>query len=490
MTREEIRAVYAQGPEAVVTLVTTLLERLAHREAANAALEARVATLEAERAKNSHTSAKPPSSDVVRRPRSLRGRSGKRPGGQPGHDGHTLALRPDPDLVLEHAPAVCAGCGAALPARPGAAALVRRPVPGERRQVFDLPPVRLTCAEHRLLEQRCARCGTWTGGTFPPAVRTTTQYGPGLLAVGVYLTTQHLLPVARAAEILAALTDHAVSPATLVAAETRGASALAPIRQRIHAGLRRAPVLNVDETGFFIATRRQWLHTVSTPTLTYYTPHPQRGCGAHDAIGILPQYQGTAVHDCYDSYFTYRCRHALCVVHLLRELTFVAEQYGARWATALQRSLLTMKRAVARARTAGRPALDRRRLRRYERRYDALLAAGEAAQPPPRPRVDGTGRPRRTPAGNLLVRLRRHRDAVLRFLHDFAVPYDTSEAERDLRMMKVEQKISGGFRTPEGAATFCTLRGYVATARKQGCHALDALRDLYAGQPFIPAVPE
>ncbi|HKG92225.1 MAG TPA: IS66 family transposase [Gemmatimonadaceae bacterium] len=480
ITREEVLAVYAQGPEAVVSLVLTLVERIN-------ALEARVAALEAERAKDSRTSSKPPSGDVVRRPRSLRGKSGKRPGGQPGHDGHTLALRAEPDRVIEHAPAACAGCGAALPGRQGAG---RRLVPGERRQVFELPPVRLTCTEHRLLEQRCPACGTWTPGRFPAAARTTAQYGPGLLGLGVYLTTQHLLPVARAAEVLAALTGRRVSPATLVAAEARGASALAPVMQRIRAGLTRAPVIHVDETGFFIAGRRQWLHTVSTPALTYYTPHAKRGCGAHDAIGLLPAYAGTAVHDCYDSYFTYPCRHALCVVHLLRELTFFAEEHGARWAAALKRSLLAMKRGVARARAAGRAALERRTRRRYEGRYDALLAAGEAAQPPPRARTDHGGRPRRTPAGNLLVRLRRHRAAVLRFLDDFAVPFDNSEAERDLRMMKVEQKVSGGFRTPHGAQTFCTLRGYVATARKQGGSALDALRELFAGHPFIPAVPE
>lgn len=177
-------------------------------------------------------------------------------------------------------------------------------------------------------------------------------------------------------------------------------------------------------------------------------------------------------------------------MHLVRELTFFAEEHGARWAAALKRSLLAMQRGVGRARAAGRAALDRRTLRRSGRRYDALVAAGEAAQPPPSARPNGGGRPRRTPAGNLLVRLRRHRDAVLRFLHDFAVPFDNSEAERDLRMMKVEQKVSGGFRTPAGAQMFCTLRGYVATARKQGSPALAALRDLFAGHPFIPAVPE
>lgn len=498
LTREEILAVYAQGPEAVVTLVTMLLERLAHVEhlaAANAALEARVASLEAERAKDSHNSGKPPSSDPVRRPRSLREPSGKRPGGQPGHDGTTLALRATPDVVVTHAPTHCHTCGTAL----GAAVPVPLAIPEalgaraiERRQVFDLTPPRLVVTEHRVVEAPCPACGVWTTGAFPPDVRTTAQYGPELQALAVYLTTQQLLPVARTSELLAHLTGQPVSVATVLAAEARCAAALAPVTARIRAGLARAPAVGFDETGFFIGRRRHWLHTASTATLTHYTAHAKRGRQAHDTIGLLPTYPGTAVHDGYESYFTYPCRHALCGVHLLRELTFLAEECHERWAAALKRSLRAMKRAVDRAKAAGALALDRRTRARYRQRYAALLAAGEAVHPAPPPRRTGRrggGRPARSPAGKLLYRLRRDRDAVLRFLEDFRVPFDNNAAERDLRMMKVEQKISGGFRTPRGAATFCTIRGYLATARKQGRSALDALRDVFHGHPFIPAIP-
>lgn len=483
MTREDILAVYAQGPEAVVTLVTTLLERLARLEGANAALEARMATLEAERAKDSHNSGKPPSGDPVRRPRSLREASGKRPGGQPGHSGTTLTLRAVPDVLVVHAPAHCATCG--RPAAERAGRLV------ERRQVFELPPVALVVTEHQVLERHCAACGAWTAGAFPPEARSTVQYGPEVQALAVYLTTQQLLPVARASEVLAHLAGRPVSVATVLAAEARCTAALAPVTARIRAGLARAPAVHLDETGFFIGRRRHWLHTASTATLTHYTPHAKRGRGAHEAIGLLPTYTGTAVHDGYESYFTYPCRHALCGVHLLRDLTFLAEECGERWAAALKRSLRTMKRAVDRAKAAGHAALDRRTHARYRRRYATLLAAGDAAHPPPPPRTGrrGGSRPARSPAGRLLYRLRRDRDAVLRFLADFRVPFDNNEAERDLRMMKVEQKISGGFRTPHGAATFCTIRGYLSTTRKQGRSALDALRDVFHGHPFMPAVP-
>ena len=471
LTREEILAIYAEGPEAVVALVTALYARLARATATD-----------------SHNSGKPPSTDVSRRgraPKSLRRRAGRRPGGQPGHRGATLGPRDAPDAVVLHAAWACDGCGHVFVAGepPGT------PVRAERRQVFDLPPLHLVCTEHQVTERRCPRCGVATRGAFPPEARATVQYGPSVLALGVALTAQHLLPVQRAADVLAALTGQRVSPATVLAAERRVVGVLGPVLARIRAGLAASPVLHLDETGFFVARERRWLLVACTPTLTLYAAHPQRGTAAHDAMGLLPTYAGTAVHDGYASYATYRgCRHALCGVHLLRELTYLAEEEGARWAAAFRRALEAMRRTTVAARAAGRPCLDARTRRRYRRRYAVLLARGEAAQPPPARVRPGARVPRR-PSAQLLQRLRRDRDAVLRFVDDLQVPFDNSEAERDLRMMKVEQKVSGGFRTPAGAADFCALRSYLVTARKQGVDALSALRDALAGAPFLPALP-
>lgn len=485
LTREAVVDAMAQGPDGVLALFARVLAPVLDRLQT---LEAR----EAARAKDSHNSGKPPSSDgshAGRAPKSLRGRSGKRPGGQPGHPGTTLALRAGPDHLVTHAPPACAQCGHRFTTGDPPAVLV----PGERRQVLEMPPVALVCTEHRLAERPCPHCAAWSRGSFPPEARTTVQYGPGVLALGLYLTTQQLLPVGRAAATLTALTGQRISPATLLTAEQRCAATLTPVTAHIHAGLARSAVLRLDETGFYVAdgpgpAARWWLHVACTPTLTHYTAHPRRGTVAHAAIDLLATYAGTVVHDGYPAYFTHTtCRHALCGVHLLRELTFLAEECGAEWAAALKRSLGVMHRATARAQAAGQAALDRATLSRFERRYDALVAHGEATEPPPVP--GASGRPRRTPAGQLLVRLRRDRDAVLRFLHDLAVPFDNNEAERDLRMMKVEQKVSGGFRTTDGAATFCTLRGYLTTARKQGVPALDALTAALVDLPFWPAVP-
>jgi transposase len=492
VTRAQVVAAMTDGPDAVLALIAEAVA------GALAPVLERLRALEAAQAKDSHNSSKPPSTDVTRTgraPKSLRGRSGKRPGGQPGHPGRTLALRAVPDGLQVHAPERCATCGT-----PFAATTPSTPVLGERRQVLELPPVALVCTEHQLAERTCAHCATVSRGTYPPPVRNAVQYGPGLLAFGVYLTTQQLLPGARAAAVLTALTGQRVSPATLLTAEARCAAVLTPVLAQTHAGLARSAVVHLDETAFYVGdlrtggpAARWWLHVACTPTLTHYTAHPRRGTAAHAAIGLLPSYTGTVVHDGYASYGTHTgCRHALCGVHLLRELTFLAEE-GApatrRWAAAFKRALQTMKRAADRARAAGAAALEATTRRRYQRRYDALLAQGAAAEPPPRPAGPQGGQPRRSPGAKLLYRLRRDRAAVLRFLEDLAVPFDNSEAERDVRMMRVEQKISGGFRTPVGAATFCTLRGYLTTARKQGQHALAVLRDAFVGQPFMPAIP-
>jgi transposase len=489
VTRKEILKAYRQGPEAVVTL---FFECDDIRERQIEALTARVATLEAALqtvlGKDSHNSSKPPSSDQThagRAPKSLRTTSGKRTGGQPGHPGKTLSMRAEADLVVVHAPVSCDDCGHAF----SRADLPGTPVPSDRRQVLDLPPTALICTEHRLAERSCPGCGAVSRGAFPLEARTSIQYGPRLLALGVSLTSQYLLPVQRATDLLSLLAGQTVSPATLLNAEQRVLDTIGPSIASIHDLLRSAPAVHFDETGFFVETHRHWLHVACTKLLTEYTAHRKRGTEAHADARILPGYTGTAVHDGYASYFKHTdCRHALCGVHLLRELTFLAEECGANWARKLRRSILVMKRAADRARAKGQIALDRSVVTRYRRRYLKLVADALANEPPP-VRRGRRGGPKNTPAGCLLKRLRRDKDAFLLFLSDLSVPFDNSEAERDIRMMKVEQKVSGGFRTMTGAQTFCSLRSYLVTARKHGVGALESLQAALAGQPFMP-VPE
>jgi len=476
VTRAESDALYASGPDAVFAA-------LAQQAAQLATLAARVAELEARLGGHSQNSHRPPSSDGPGTPpRSQRERSGKAPGGQPGHRGHTLALTATPDQVVAHHPGQCARCGTALADLPAVAVV--------RRQVVDLPPLALAVTEHRAAVVRCPRCRGRTTAGFPPTVARPVQYGPRLLGLGVYLRHYQLLPYQRIAEVLADLFGVGPSAGTLHAASVTCAAALAGVEGAIKAALQAAPRAHADETSIRVAGQRHWVHVVSTATLTHYARHAKRGHAATEAIGLLPGFVGRLIHDGWASYWQHPGPHGLGNAHHLRELAAVAEQPGQAWAEDLRALLVALKRRGDQARAAGHPGHPAADPDADAARYRALLAAGYAANPPPTRTPEGpqVGRLKRTPARNLLDRLAAHEDAVLAFLHDPAVPFDNNQAERDLRMIKVQQKVSGTFRDAAGADAFCRLRGYISTLRKQARQVLTALEQAFAGQPPLPAL--
>jgi transposase len=447
-------------------------------------LGALVHELQARLAKDSHNSGKPPSSDgLARKTRSLRKKSGKKHGGQLGHRGETLHLVGAPDEVVEHRPPICSSCQTPLGE---AAAVVLR----ERRQVQDLPVVRLQTTEHQALHVRCPACAHLSVGAFPADVPSRAQYGPRLRALAVYLLEQQLLPSARTRHLLADLFGAQVSLGTLVRWVGQAAQTLKPVEAQIKAALGRAPVLHSDETGVRQAGGLAWAHVSSTSRLTPYAIHPKRGSEATAAIGILPSFAGVSVHDGWTPYRTYtQCRHALCNIHHLRELTFLEEQYQQGWAKELKALLLEMKGMVAQARSQGEHQLPMGLRQSFVARYEALLACGLAANPPPERVPRRRGRIKPSPARNLLERLWLGQEAVLAFLSDLTIPFDNNQAERDLRMLKGQQKISGSFRSEAGAAAFARIRGYLSTLGKQGQALLAALEALFAGQPRSPALP-
>jgi len=459
----ELEAVVAQQQQQIATLLE------------------RVQELEARLAKDSHNSGKPPSSDGLgRKPRSLRKKSGKKAGGQLGHRGETLRLVATPDVVLQHRPAVCASCQTPL-------AVDTPAVARERRQVVDIPPVRLQITEHQALQVRCPSCQHVSVGAFPAEAASRAQYGPRVRALAVYLLEQQLVPYARVQALLAELFGGHLSLGTLVRWVQQATQALEPVEDQIKMALSAAPVLHSDETGVRRAGRLAWAHVASTGRLTHYAIHARRGAEATNAIGILPDFTGVSVHDGWAPYrANTTCRHALCNIHHLRELTFLEEQYQQGWATELKAVLLEMKAATEQARTSGEKRLSAARRETFVSRYEALLATGLAANPPPQRLERKRGRIKQSPARNLLERLWLNQEAVLAFLDDLTIPFDNNQAERDLRMLKVQQKVSGSFRSDGGAAAFARIRGYLSTLGKQGQALLAALEALFAGQPLAP----
>jgi transposase len=480
MSRDEIVAIYRAGPGAMVALVEQLLANQARLEQQVQVLTARLTELEARLNRDSHNSHKPPSSDGPAkrpRPRSLRKRSGKKSGGQVGHPGVTRCLVDDPDTIVAHVPATCTGCGAGLET----AIEISR----ERRQVIEIPKPRPEVTEHQAARLACPVCQTVTAGSFPPEVTQPVQYGPRTKAAAVYLQNYQLLPYERTVETLGDLFGVYPSQGTLASAQTLAYTRLAPVEQAISAAVRREAVIHVDESSVRIVGRLAWVHVISTGLWTFYAQHAKRGREAIDAIGLLIGFNGRRVHDAWAPYLNLPGLYALCNAHLLRELIGLHEDTGQAWTQKLIRLLLKMQAAVAAAQAAGQTELPVQQRAGYEAAYTRFLNEGLLANPPPKP-TGKRGRPKQTPARNVLDRLVTHRGAVLAFLHDFRVPFDNNQAERDLRMFKVKQKVSGCFRSTDGADQFCRIRGYISTLRKQGYSVLDGLTSVFAGQPFMP----
>jgi transposase len=472
LSQEEIRAVYAQGEEVVVTLVTKLLERLS-------TLESRVKDLEGRISKTSRNSSKPPSGDGFgKRTKSLRIKSEKPSGGQPDHPGSTLEWCNEVDEVEVHPVDACSECGASLSGVPVEEVL--------SRQVFDIPPIELWVTEHQVELKCCPDCGVQNQGAFPAHVSNVVQYGPRLKGIMVYLMEGQLLPAQRTCEVLNDLLGVKVSQGTLYNTKAQCFEHLAPIEQDIQQTLLKSTVAHFDETGMRVNDRLWWLHVACTSGLTYYFVHPKRGQAAMDKMAILPEFTGKAIHDGLKSYAGYDCEHFLCNAHHLRELLFILERHGQWWAFQMSLLLTTILGQVQSVKAQGQTALAPEQRDAFEARYAAILEQGFEVNPMPIPLPDAPkkrGRPKRSPPRNLLERLRAQQAAVLGFMNDFEVPFDNNQAERDLRMMKLKQKISGCFRSDDGAKMFCRIRGYLSTLRKQDRNILNALIALFSGNP-------
>jgi len=385
--------------------------------------------------------------------------------------------------VVPHRVDVCESCGASLSAAAG--------IDHELRQVHELPPLQRQVIEHQAEIKCCGQCDWLSWGQFPAEVRSPVQYGSGLKGLMVYLMDAQLLPSALTCEVLSEVLGCKLSKSTLYNARAQCYERLAPVEAEIKASIERSAVIHCDETGLRVNSKLWWLHVACTASLSYYVVHPKRGQNAINEMAILPTFKGISVHDGWQSYFLYGCRHSLCNARHLRELRFIVEGFEQPWAAQMMTLLVKIKTAVETAQITGHTALSRLQLNKVERRYQRLLADGFKTNLPPS--VDETlqkkrGRVKQLPPKNLLDRLQSHQSAVLAFMHNFQVPFDNNQAKRDVRMMKLKQKISGCFRSPLGAQQFCRIRGYLSTLRKQGLSVLGALTSVFLGCPVMPTL--
>jgi transposase len=442
------------------------------------ALQAEVADVKRQLGQNSRNSSKPPASDSPfdkPAPKSLRRKSGRKPGGQPGHPGSTLALVEDPTERKRHEPGPCTGCGANLMNAPE--------VGVERRQVFDLPPITVRVTEHQLIARRC-RCGTTTCGTAPEGVAAPVQYGPRISAIILYLYVGQFLSKKRTAQALAELFGTPVSEGTVATMTRRAASGLSEFLTVLRDRIAEAEVAGFDETGLRVAGKLHWVHCARTDKYTVITCHPKRGRMGMDDAGVLDRFRGVAVHDAwapYDSYLD--VDHQLCCAHVLRELQAVTDTAAEAdwcWATQATDALTTMQKLVLEATTTGADALDPEALAEQVKLYHDAAQIGVN---------DTAARTSKTMAKHnaLAQRLLDRQDDYLRFTTSWRIPPDNNGSERDIRMIKLRQKVSGCLRTLTGATQFCAIRSYLSTAAKHGKHFFEVLVMLAEGRPWMPA---
>lgn len=480
MTDEEILAIYIQGPEAMLAFIHSLVDAITKSQKNSDEAMARVKELEARINKDSHNSSKPPSTDSTYnkpKPKSLKAETGKASGGQKGHKGTTLQQVANPDHIEPCFPDVCQGCGKDL-ADVSSCGF-------DKRQIIDAPLPKTQVWEYQSHHKVCPHCHKENVAAFPEGVEQLIQYGNGIKSWAIYLKYYQLLPFKRLQEFFLHLLSVSLSEGSLNNWSKECHSKLEPVESFIEEQLLGSDVCHSDETGLRVQKNLYWFHVFCTALFTLYASHKKRGKEAHNALNLLPKYTGILVHDDYSSYFGYKYLHGLCNAHHLRTLIGLFETTGQTWTQRLASLLRCLYREVEAAKLKKETSLDPKRLERYVPCYEKLLSRGEKLHPKQPP--DGKkGKTKQTPSYNLLIRLRENQSSVLRFAYDFRVPFDNNQAERDIRMVKSRQKISGCFRSEAGIQQFCRIRGYVSTLRKQGHPLLPAIQQTLQGNPFMP----
>ena len=438
----------------------------------------RIKELEDQIAKNSRNSSKPPSSDGLnhKKTESLRPKSNRKTGGQPGHKGHKLELRSDPDQVILHRLESCPNCDTDLSKQEVEEIA--------RKQIWDIPPIKLHVIEHQQEIKTCSCCGiTWQAGGLPEHIKNEVEYGPGIKALGVYLQHHQHLPMKRGCELMQELFSIPISQASLSNFSQNANRRLTDFESLVHQCILDSEAGHFDETGIRLFKKNYWLHTSSTLNHVLYVVHPKRGGAALQDIGILPNYQGVAHHDAYSPYLALtKLNRSLCNAHVLRELTFALEQKQQSWAGEMISLLCRIKKKVDQSPHA---CLDTRWQGRYRKQFQKIINEGLELNPPPKEKSGKRGRTKKTKMRNLLERLNKYQDEYLKFMSDPNAQFDNNLAERDLRMIKVKMKISGCFRSWEGSQASARIRSFIMTAQKQSVNIMMALKDVFSPKPNV-----
>jgi transposase len=467
MTRDEIKRMMHDDPDALCDLVLKLQER--------------VKMLENQTVKDSHNSSKPPSTDGfknVPRTKNRRQKSSNSSGGQKGHPGTTLKKVDEPDHTMEHPVTGVCRCGQSLDD------IASREY--QSRQVFDIPSLKIEVTEHRAEIKHC-RCGQKHVAVFPDDVNAPVQYGQRIKSLVTYLMNYQHIPYERTTELISDMfNNHHISQGTLFNIQSVCYDALEHEDMAIKQQVINADVAHFDETGSSINKDKHWIHSAGTEALTYYAIHKNRGHQAMDDIRILPAFKGTAIHDFWSSYLKYECDHGLCNAHHLRNLTYIHEQYHQRWAQNMIDLLLKIKHEVDEQKLIY-PTLDEKIIQKFEEEYQQILDLGDEENPPPDKKLEKPkrGRPKRTEPVKLLDRFKNYRKQILAFMYNFNIPFDNNLAERDMRMMKLHQKISGQFKSLSAAEMFCRIRSYIASVKKQNLNVMDSLNKVFLGIPLF-----
>ncbi len=483
MDRAKAEKIYHSGKEAVISKLVELSSEIETVKLIIVALEERIETLENNQAKDSHNSSKPPSSDGFRkqkRTNSQRKKTNRKVGGQNGHQGHTLRMVEEPDhtekcnIEKQHC-----DCGRSLRDQKVAGY--------EKRQVMEIPKVKLAVTEYLAEIINCA-CGKRHVAPFPEDVNAPVQYGRRLKSQIIYLMNYQFIPYDRLSELIEDLYGRRISLGTVYNYNYSCYHRLEGLEEKIKDNIIKSEVAGFDETGVSVNRKNLWIHSSSTEDYSYYACHERRGKEAMDAIGILPRFNGKAVHDHWKSYFKFDCDHALCNSHHLRELQYIEEQYDQAWPVKMKKLLLEIKDAIATAKLELHcKSFENSILEEFEKRYEDILQQGYKANPPPKVehKKRKRGRVKKTEPLNLLDRLRDYSKETLAFMYDFDVPFDNNLSERDIRMMKLRLKISGTFRNKFGADMFCRIRGFISTIKKQEINVLDAIEGIWTGNLLL-----